>query len=363
MNNKCFFVVLLLHLFIIEGNTQIAQRMDSLALIHQAKGFNGNVLYSKNDSVIFSGNYGYRDFDTQEVLNDSSIFELASNTKQFTAVAIIQLVERGLLQYQTKVQELLKDFPYREMTVEHLLRHQSGLPDNQKLLADKKLWDRKRMATAQDVVDLLSTHKPSLLFESGNRYDYSNTGYNVLAVIIERLSGLAYNVYLKENIFKPAGMLTADVVVRGNDPEMSQNVAKGHTHNNRKKVYQKADKDKNHRHLKWMRTIAGGAGIYASVLDIEKWKRALRENTLITKESKKKMMTPDEVSVKYGFGVAIYDATSKGKWVYHTGSWGGAKTMILYLPESNELLVILSNNRYANTYKTFDEDLYALLQE
>ena len=74
------------------------------------------------------------------------------------------------------------------------------------------------------------------------------------------------------------------------------------------------------------------------------------------------MFSTDDISKKYGYGVAIYNTESKGKWVYHNGSWGGAKTMTLYLPETNEFLVILSNNRYEETYKKFEEDLYNLIQ-
>lgn len=344
-----------------QSEAQLAQRMDSLVQVHVTQGFNGNVLYSRNDSIIFSGNYGYADFASKQALNDASTFELASNSKQFTAVAIIQLEEKGLLQYHSKVSEIITGFPYPDITVEHLLRHQSGLPDEQKLMGNKQYWDRRKKATSKDLVEVLIRHQPELTFAPGSKYQYSNTGYNVLAAIIEVLSGQSYAAYLQEHLFAPAGMKTASVVTIDNDPEAFDNAARGYTYHPRKKRYQKALEDKNHRHLHWMRTINGGAGIYASVLDLEKWKQALRYNQLISRQSKERMFSTDEVSVKYGFGVAVYKGTSKGKWVYHTGSWGGAKTMTLYLPESNELIVILSNNRYANTYKTFDEGLYRLL--
>ncbi len=340
---------------------QIAQRMDSLAQLHHAKGFNGNVFYSKNDSVIFSGQYGYRNMDSRQILNDATIFELASCSKQFTAVAIIQLIERKAIGYNTLVHEVLPDFSYDNITIEHLLRHQSGLPDHQKILSNKSYWNPKTTAVSEDVVQLISRLNLSLHFPPGSQYEYSNTGYVILAVIIEKVSGLSYAAYIKEHIFKPAAMHTASIVTSADDPETYKNVALGYTFNQRKKKYQPAHKDKNHQHLNWMRTVTGGAGIYASVLDIEAWKQALRTNVLITEESKELMFSTDPVSEKYGHGVAIYHTESKGKWVYHNGSWGGAKTMTLYLPESNELLVILSNNRYADTYKTFDEELYNLL--
>ncbi|NJB70125.1 CubicO group peptidase (beta-lactamase class C family) [Saonia flava] len=343
-------------------NGQISKRIDSLALEYVYKGFNGNILYSKNDSILFTGNYGYIDLVTKKPLNDNSLFELASVSKQFTALAIVQLAEKGLLQYETKVYELIERFPYKNITIEHLLRHQSGLPDYQKLLYDKKIWNRKKMATNRDVVKLLTQLKPDLVFDPGSKYDYDNTGYVLLAIIIEQVSGQSYSKYIKEHIFIPSEMVNSKTYSFTESPEDFQNVAKGHTYNKRTKKYQKVEKDKNHKHIHWMNGIVGDRGIYASIIDLEKWKQALKNNVLITKDGWKKMTSIDSVSTKYGYGFAIYNTKSKGKWIYHNGSWSGYKTSAIYLPDSNEYLVILSNNRYKETYKKFEEDLYKLIQ-
>ncbi|WP_288341053.1 serine hydrolase domain-containing protein [uncultured Roseivirga sp.] len=340
---------------------QIEKRMDSIAQLHVAQGFNGNVLYSKGGNILFTGNYGYSNFVKRDLLNDSTRFELASNTKQITAVAIIQLVEQGLIHYNQDIQEILPNFPYKGILVNHLLRHQSGLEDSQKLLTNKKIWNRKRKANSSDILEVLIEHKPALLFQPGTEYKYSNTGYNILAIIIERVSGMSYSQYLHENIFEPANMKTAMVVSLQIEPNGYKNSALGYTIHHKKATVQRANKDKNHNHLNWMRTINGGAGVYASMLDVYQWYQALQSNALISEESKNLMFSPDTISPKYGLGVAVYSNTAKGKWIYHTGSWGGAKTMVLYLPDTEELIVILSNNRYENTYKTFDEDLYKLL--
>ena len=191
---------------------QIEKRMDSIAQLHVAQGFNGNVLYSKGGNILFTGNYGYSNFVKRDLLNDSTRFELASNTKQITAVAIIQLVEQGLIHYNQDIQEILPNFPYKGILVNHLLRHQSGLEDSQKLLTNKKIWNRKRKANSSDILEVLIVHKPALLFQPGTEYKYSNTGYNILAIIIERVSGMSYSQYLHENIFEPANMKTAMVV-------------------------------------------------------------------------------------------------------------------------------------------------------
>lgn len=349
----------------VTANGQISNRIDSLALEYEARGFNGNILYSKNDSTLFTGNYGFSDFSAKKPLNDSTIFELASLSKQFTALAVVQLIEKGKLTYDTKVNEIIEDFPYNNITVEHLLRHQSGLPAYQDMLYDRKNWNPNKRATNEDVINVLSQLKIDLEFQPGSKYKYSNTGYAILGSIIEQLSGQTYEDYIQENILIPAGM--SDTRVQSKDTYLpdSQNIARGYTYQKRlfrKNRYEEVENDKNHEKIHWMNSIVGARGVYSSILDMEKWKKALRYNELISERSKQKMISVDSISTKYGYGFAIYNTESKGKWVYHNGSWSGYKTMALYLPNSNEYLLILSNNRFEETYWKFEEDFYKLIQ-
>ena len=227
MKKSNLFLLLIFIPFITKG--QISERIDSLALVHESEGFNGNVLYSKNDSIIFTGNYGFSNFETKKPLDDHTIFDIASNTKQFTALAIVQLIEKGMLTYETKVNEIIKEFPYRDITIEHLLRHQSGLPGYQKILYDRDNWNREEQATNNDLLKILSGLQIDLAFEPGTEYQYSNTGYVVLASIIEQLSGDSYADYVQEHIFKPAGMLSSKVQRNGTYLPDSQNMAMGYT--------------------------------------------------------------------------------------------------------------------------------------
>ncbi|EAQ99623.1 serine hydrolase domain-containing protein [Maribacter sp. HTCC2170] len=367
MENRVFkikkLVILILVLaFGFIGNSQIAHRIDSLAKIHASQGFNGNVLYSKNDKLVFTGNYGWSDFSSKKVLNDSTIFELASVSKQFTAAAIVQLAENGLLHFNDNVKNIIKAFPYPNITIEHLLRHQSGLPDIQKLLYQKRIWNRKKQATHRNVPHVLSSQKLPLSFEPGTKYEYNNTGYAMLALIIEVVSKQPYETYVQTNLFNAAGMTHSKVYSKDLIPNKTKNIALGHTFNKKSKKYQKVENDSNHKHIHWMNGVLGDSGVYSSILDLEKWKKALRENILISEKSFSKMTSVDNVSKKYGYGLAIYETKSKGKWVYHNGSWSGYKTSVIYLPKSNEHIVILSNNRYAQTYKSFEDELYKLIQ-
>ena len=146
-------------------NAQIASKIDSLVAIHVKKGFNGNVYYSKSDSIVYKGNFGVSNFELNKSLNDSTLFELASNTKQFTALAIIQLIEAGKLDYKTEVQSVLDSFPYKNISVEHLLKHQSGLPEYAILMKKRKVWRKENIADKKMFY---------LLFENLNQIFYSN---------------------------------------------------------------------------------------------------------------------------------------------------------------------------------------------
>ncbi|PCE62624.1 serine hydrolase domain-containing protein [Sediminicola luteus] len=341
-------------------SAQIGRKIDSLTQIHVQRGFNGNLLYAIKDSIVFTGNYGYSNLETQTPLTNSSQFELASLTKQFTALAILQLVEDQKIALDQTVRSLIPSFPYPSITLTHLLRHQSGLIDEKVLFSNKKFWNRKKMADNQALLQVLAMHQPELYFKPGTEYRYSNTGYAILASVIEQVSSLSYKTYVESQIFHVIGMHDSYVYPGSQPIGQGSRATLDYTPTKKRKRYRPAIKDKNHNYLTWMHAIVGGSGIYSTIIDLNIWRKALRDNTLISEETKQLMFTTDSVSPKYGFGVALYE-TKKGKWVYHTGSLGGYKTMALYLPNSDEYLVILSNNRYADTYKTFDEALYALI--
>ena len=345
---KNTLLILLTALLAFSTYGQVAERMDSIMLIYQAKGFNGNVLYSKGDSILFKGNYGYRQIDKQTPLNDSTIFELASCSKQFTALAIVQLVEKSLISYQTKVDEIIEGFPYQNITIEHLLRHQSGLPDYMVLMYKRKVWKRRNIATNQDVINAFKKFKPKKKFEPGTQYEYSNTGYLLLASIVEEVSKKSYEEYMAEYVFEPAQMTHSKIYRRRYRPEDVQNLSEGYVYNKLKKTFQKVDLSKKHSYVYWLDGIVGDGMVHSTILDLEKWKQAIRYNTLISEESKAKMFSVDSVSVDYGYGFVIKEKPVSGKLIYHDGAWAGYHTIIIYSPKLNGCVVVLCNSDYGN---------------
>ena len=353
MTPKLWFKLCLLLLLTggaVRVSAQLAARMDSLLRAHQAAGFNGNVLFSRHDSVLYTGNFGYEDYATKASLTDASVFELASCSKQFTALGILQLIERGKLDSTTLLTDIFPELPYPDVTVVHLLRHQSGLPDYMDFMGRKKRWDYTRTATNDDVIRLFAEHRPAAEFAPGERYEYSNTGYLLLASILERVSGQSFADYLREHIFEPAGMSSSLVYRRRYDADRTakpDHLTHGYSRRKPKKPLQPAYEVKGQEYYVWLDGIVGDGMVNSTILDLEKYKRALRENRLISAETKAQMFAPDAVSTDYGYGVELR-TTKNGRLVMHSGSWAGYYTVLVYRPALNEFAVVLTNNEYAD---------------
>lgn len=354
--NKRNLIILFL-LLQIKISAQINPQIDSLIKSHVDNGFNGNIMYSEGDSIIFKKNYGYGTFETKDKLTDSSLFELGSVSKQFTAIAIITLIEANKLKYETEVREIIPDFRYEGMTIEHLLQHRSGLPELYSFAVKYKVWRKNGIATNEDVLAALIKHKPKLSFQSGTDHEYSNFGYLLLASIVEKVSGSTFSEYLKVHLFQPAGMSTSGVILREYSPKVIANNTEGYA--NIKKGVKATERRslilsfKDHCFINSkishnLNGTYGGAGVSSSILEMELWKQALRHNKIITVESKNRMTEILLKSGKIGYGFLVVN-TVNGIYYYHPGQWSGYTTQSLYFPDSNLYVVVFSNNDYQKT--------------
>src|SRR5450631_3713547 len=167
-------------------------------------GFNGNVLVAKAGKIIFQKSYGYRNYNTKEMLDNNSVFELCSVTKQFTAVAILQLMEAGKLKLSDSLRQYFPAMPYNNITIQQLLTHTSGLPDYTDSMGN--YWNHKNIAFNNDVIHFMEKEKLPANFKPGAKSQYCNTGYMLLASIVEKLSGMPFQDYLQQYIFKPLDM-------------------------------------------------------------------------------------------------------------------------------------------------------------
>ena len=317
----------------------VSEKLDAI-LNKESKyrGFNGSVLVSKNDSILFTGYYGMANFKEKKQIDSSSVFQLASVSKQFTATAIMMLYERGQLRLDDKVTKYFPDFPYKYVTIEQLLNHTSGLP-SYFYLAEKK-WNGVSLPENEDIMDLFEQHKPYRYFRPGRSFKYSNSGYIVLASIIEKVTGGTLNNFMQKNIFKPLNMNNT-FVFRASRDSVSNNQLLGYRGAGwrKRKVIDPY----------WEDAITGDKNVYSNTIDLYKWMKGLNAGKIVSDSTLSKMYSMSHTSrgrkIPYGYGFRIKSDKNKEKVVYHNGKWNGFRTSLKqYLKDDIRVLVLEHTN-------------------
>jgi CubicO group peptidase (beta-lactamase class C family) len=314
------------------------------------------VLVVHNGRTVFRRGYGVTDLRTLQRIDDHTDFRLASFTKQFTAACIMLLARDGKLHYDDHLTDFFPDFPAygKSITVRNLLNHTSGLQDYDDLLM-KQYPDTPPEKVPQihdaGVLKLLE-QQTTLEFPAGTKWEYSNSGYALLAMIVEKVSGMPFGQFLQERIFTPLQMKNTLAYENGKNDVPHR--AYGHT---KIEDTKKADG--------WRETdqsptsaVLGDGGIYSSIDDLAKWDRALREHTLLSEVEMRPALTPvqpaagpaklpEGPSVSYGFGWFL-DPYQGHKRMSHDGSTIGFRTTIQRFPDDRLAVVILANRTDIN---------------
>ena len=319
----------------------IVNKLDEYVSAYYNSGdFNGCVLVAEKGKTIFKKAYGYTDYTRSTLLTTDYQFRLASVSKQFTAMAIMILKERGKLNYDDKVNIYLKDFPYENITIRNLLNHTSGIPDYGSLL--DKHWDAENkkhlVATDRDVYALLIEYIPSLEFFPGDELRYSNTGYIILALLVEEITGQSFQNFLSENIFTSLGM--SNSYVNPIDGKLDdEKRAKGFAVSMDGTSY--IEKDWNYQN-----GMYGDGGVISTLDDLLLWDQALRSETLVSDSTLKEAFTQvtlnDGSTREYGFGWSVIKQDS-GIIVAHLGGWLGYTTEIMRDLSSDQTVIQLCN--------------------
>lgn len=314
--------------------TKLGRQVDSIfTQLHKRRGFNGTVLVTKYDQIIYRGAFGYADFRSKDTLNTNTIFQLASVSKQFTAMAIMMLKEQGKLQYDDSLQVYIPDFPYKGITVRQLLTHRSGLP-NYTYFSDELWPDRKVDLKNEDVLQMMALHQPKIYYQPDRTFSYSNTGYALLASVVEKASGKSFPDFMRKNIFEPLKM-TNTYMFSHELVEQKDKVAAGHIGGRRKRLPDYQD------------TVLGDKGMYSTVEDLYKWDQALYTQRLVSKETLEEAFTPtgkvNKRNESYGFGWRLKQVESGDTVIYHGGLWHGYNTYYLRNPKDHSAIIVLSN--------------------
>lgn len=347
-----YFSLRLLIFFSLVINQRIcAQQTRIDSLFNSQKDFSGVVLIAENSKPIYHKAFGYREFEKQIPLQTSDIFELASVSKQFTAMIIMMLKEKGLLNYDDSVSKYL-EIPYKGITIRNLLTHTNGLPDYQSVM--DQYWDKTKVAGNPNCIEYLNKYSPPKHFEPGEKYEYSNTGYMLLASIAEKASGKDFIELCRKWIFKKLKMKSTDIRTL-EAKKATPNFAIGHIYVKDREKYVRADSFPSSDYTIWLGNRKGPGRISSTATDLLKWDNALYTNKLISQSTLTEAFTPMKLNngslSNYGFGWMLKTDPVSGRIVYHTGDNPGYKTIILRYIDKKKTIIVLNNNDFTNFSK------------
>ena len=320
-----------------EQKQKVAKIDSVLNYYHELGILNGNVLVAEAGKVIYQKGFGYANMDAKDPLKPKSNFRLASVSKQFTAMCIMMLKEQGKLDYDDNFQKYIPELKYEGVTIRHLLWHTSGMPDYMDFMSG--LYPDDAFYINDDVIKMMAKHHPKKEFEPGDRYEYSNTGYVLLASIVERVSGVPFKEFVQQNIFDRIGMSSSIVPFGKKDFEEIANRVYG---------YDRTEEGGHvvNDYINYDYDVYGDGGIFSNIIDLFKWNEALYTEKLVKQETLKEAFKPYVLNNgfvgDYGFGWNVSEIDSN-KIVDHSGSWEGFRTHIFRDITNKHCVIILTN--------------------
>lgn len=309
----------------------IAQEADAyLTKLMELQQFNGAVLIARGDQLLLKKGYGFANYEWGIKNTPQTKFRIGSLTKQFTAAAILQLQEQGLLSVDDALSEYIPDYPEGDrITLHHLLTHTSGIFDITSIPGF--LESTVNPSPVEETIEWFK-HKP-MDFEPGSDYKYSNSGYVLLGHIIEKVSGQRFGDYLKTHIFEPLNMHNS-----GQDLHQTllEDRASGYSMDEDNRLM-------NARYID-MSVPIGGGSLYSTVEDLYLWDRALYEGPILNQNSLEAMFTPYLANYAYGWGVVELFGRKR---ISHTGGINGFASNIARYVEDDLVIIVLSNFEFA----------------
>jgi CubicO group peptidase (beta-lactamase class C family) len=310
--------------------------IDRLMSAYAGEGPGASVLVVRDGEPVINKAYGYANLEERTPAAPNTNYRLASVTKQFTAAAVLLLVEDGRVQLAEPVRRWLPELPATldVVTVRHLLTHTSGVIDYEDVTPASM--------TAQlhdaDVLEMLAS-QPKTYFAPGAGYRYSNSGYALLALIVERASGKSFATFLAERIFRPLGM-TATVA---HEDGVSTVAHRAYGYSATEQGWTRTDQSQTS-------AVLGDGGVYSSIEDLARWDAALYDSRLLSRESLRLAFTPatptDDPTIEYGFGWRI-----TGETLWHSGETIGFRNVIVRYPDRRLTVVVLTNRNDPEPYK------------
>lgn len=323
-----------------------AQIDQIFSALKSAGGPGAAVLVIADGRTVFERGYGVADLRSLRKIDAETNFRLASCTKQFTAMAVMLLVHDGKLRYEDRLTDIFPDFPEygKAITIRNLLNHTSGLLDYEDLMSQPAPGTAPgQIPQIKDagVLQLLKQQKTTK-FPPGTKWDYSNSGYAVLAMTVEKVSGQSFGDFLHDRIFAPLNMKQTVAYEKGKNTVADR--AYGHTHESG--VWRENDQSPTS-------AVLGDGGIYSSLDDLAKWDRALTQHTLLSEDEMKPAITPVKVAdgsvqepdgtpAAYGFGWFLNPYQNHSR-MWHYGETVGFRTTIQRFVPDKLTVIVLCN--------------------
>jgi CubicO group peptidase (beta-lactamase class C family) len=327
----------------------IAGRLDSFFTDLNRKGFfNGSVLVSRAGKVIYKKSLGFLNKATQDLLTDSSMFQLASVSKVITATAVLMLHEREMIDIDKPFKFYFPDFPYQDVKVKDLLNHRSGLP-NYIYCLNSEICRPDYQMNNTDMYNYLVSKNPKPYLRPDKRFNYCNTNYALLALLIEKTTGQTYSRFLKNELFDPLGMKNTRTI---QDLDLNgANITKPYDTRWRPVGFDASD------------YVLGDKSIYSTPYDLFLFSEALYQNKIINPQTQELAYTAFSKEKKlsnYGYGWRLKNFNDPDKKeVYHNGWWHGYRSSFHRRLKDTLTVVILSNQLNSSAYKT--QKVYEIL--
>ncbi len=312
------------------------------------------ILIAKNRQVVYKKAFGSANVELSTALQPDMIFRIGSITKQFTAIAILQLAEQGKISLQDSLQQYVKDFPFKgyTITIENLLTHTSGIADYSNADTTHNPYIERGDFTPQQIIKYFS-YQP-LEFKPGTKYNYSNSGYVLLGYIIEKVTGKNYHDYIQENVIKRAGLTHT---LYAHEHAIVPKRVSGYTRD--QGYYENAE----YQSL----SIAFACGdLMSTVEDLYQWNNALLDYKLVKKETLEKAFSPykleNETETNYGYGWFVNEVNGS-KCIHHEGQVNGFISLEQYFPKENVFVAVMTNMQSGEDSTDFSTKRFELFNK
>jgi CubicO group peptidase (beta-lactamase class C family) len=305
-----------------------------------SKNNNISFLVAKDGQIIYENYVGFGDIKKKTPITSKTPIHIASVSKVLTATAILKLVNAGKLGLNQKAATVLKGFPYPEITIKNLLSHRSGMRNYAYFTNEKGIWDRHKIMSNQDVLNVMINKKITLEYKTNSRFGYCNTNYAMLALILEKITGKKYSDAMKSMIFDPLGMENTFVY----DYAKDKNVITPSYRGNGQQIA-----------FDYLDAIYGDKNIFSTPQDLLKFDLARSTEYFLSPELRCQIYlgcsNEHKGQKNYGLGIRMINWETGQNFYFHNGWWHGNMSSYVTLKNENVTIIALTNKNSKNVYK------------